>query len=62
MSDPSNPNSRQITHILQDTVFFGLETNQILIAHDELDLPNAETKLKDSGGHGGHNGLRNIID
>lgn len=26
LSDPSNPNSRQITHILQDTVFFGLET------------------------------------
>ena len=42
--------------------FFGLESDQILIAHDELDLPNAEIKLKDSGGHGGHNGLRNIID
>ena len=27
--------------------FFGLESNQILIAHDELDLPNAEIKLKD---------------
>ena len=40
--------------------FFGLESNQILIAHDELDLPNAEIKLKDSGGHGGHNGLRSI--
>ena len=43
-------------------LFFGLESNRILIAHDELDLPNAEIKLKDSGGHGGHNGLRNIID
>ena len=42
--------------------FFGLESDQILIAHDELDLPNAEIKLKDSGGHGGHNGLKNIID
>ena len=41
---------------------FWIESNQILIAHDELDLPNAEIKLKDSGGHGGHNGLRNIID
>ena len=42
--------------------FFNLNTNQILIAHDELDLPNAHMKLKESGGHGGHNGLRNIID
>ena len=42
--------------------FFNLSTNQILIAHDELDLPNAHIKLKESGGHGGHNGLKNIID
>lgn len=42
--------------------FFGLNTDQILIVHDELDLPNAVIKLKDSGGHGGHNGIRNIID
>jgi PTH1 family peptidyl-tRNA hydrolase len=42
--------------------FFNLRTEQILIAHDELDLPNSEIKLKESGGHGGHNGLRNIID
>ena len=42
--------------------FFNLETDQILIAHDELDLPKSEIRLKESGGHGGHNGLRNIID
>ena len=42
--------------------FFGLNTSQMLIVHDELDLPNAVIKLKDSGGHGGHNGIRNIID
>ena len=42
--------------------FFNLNTNQILIAHDELDLPNAHIKLKESGVHGGHNGLINIID
>ena len=30
--------------------------------HDELDLPLGKTKLKEGGGHGGHNGLRNIID
>ena len=42
--------------------FFDLQTSQILIVHDELDLPNGYIKLKKAGGHGGHNGLRNIID
>nr|WP_315980868.1 aminoacyl-tRNA hydrolase [Aliamphritea spongicola] len=33
----------------------------ILVAHDELDLPPGVAKLKQGGGHGGHNGLRDII-
>ena len=48
--------------IAKSKKFFNLETDQILIAHDELDLPISEIRLKESGGHGGHNGLRNIID
>lgn len=35
---------------------------EILIAHDEVDLPVGTIKLKFDGGHGGHNGLRDIID
>jgi len=42
--------------------FFKVENHEILIIHDELDLHNGCIRLKDSGGHGGHNGLRNIID
>tara|TARA_B110000014_G_scaffold176109_1_gene125989 strand:- start:208 stop:804 length:597 start_codon:yes stop_codon:yes gene_type:complete len=42
--------------------FFEVENHEILIVHDELDLDNGCIRLKDSGGHGGHNGLRNIID
>ena len=42
--------------------FFKVENHEILIIHDELDLQNGCIRLKDSGGHGGHNGLRNIID
>ncbi|AWM81543.1 aminoacyl-tRNA hydrolase [Gammaproteobacteria bacterium ESL0073] len=41
--------------------FFRIPTDAILIAHDELDLPPGVTKLKQGGGHGGHNGLRDII-
>lgn len=41
--------------------FFRIPTNAILVAHDELDLPPGVAKLKQGGGHGGHNGLRDII-
>jgi len=40
--------------------FFAIEPAQILVAHDELDLPAGELKLKFGGGHAGHNGLRDI--
>ena len=35
--------------------------DQIIIIHDDLDLPIGSLKLKIGGGHGGHNGLRSII-
>jgi PTH1 family peptidyl-tRNA hydrolase len=41
--------------------FFKIPPEQILIAHDELDLPPGTAKLKKGGGHGGHNGLRDSI-
>ncbi|RTE87435.1 MULTISPECIES: aminoacyl-tRNA hydrolase [Gammaproteobacteria] len=41
--------------------FYKLEPHQILVVHDELDLPPGVAKLKQGGGHGGHNGLRDII-
>ncbi|SFV67275.1 Peptidyl-tRNA hydrolase [hydrothermal vent metagenome] len=41
--------------------FFKLKPEQILVVHDELDLESGVVKLKKSGGHGGHNGLRDII-
>jgi len=40
--------------------FFKIAPEQILVAHDELDLPPGEVKLKRAGGHAGHNGLRDI--
>ena len=42
--------------------FYNLNCSQMLIIHDELDLPNATIRLKESGGHGGHNGIRSVID
>jgi len=42
--------------------FYQISPNNILVAHDELDLPVGKAKLKIGGGHGGHNGLRSMID
>ena len=41
--------------------YYRIEPDAILIAHDELDIPAGESRLKHDGGHGGHNGLRDII-
>ena len=41
--------------------FYQIEPGQILVVHDELDLPPGGIKLKFGGGHGGHNGLKDIF-
>lgn len=41
--------------------FFKIKPEQILVAHDELDMDPGTAKFKLGGGHGGHNGLRDII-
>ncbi|MDY0272036.1 MAG: aminoacyl-tRNA hydrolase [Advenella sp.] len=40
--------------------FYKIEPEEILVLHDELDLPPGQVKLKKGGGHAGHNGLRDI--
>jgi PTH1 family peptidyl-tRNA hydrolase len=41
--------------------FYRIPRSAVLIAHDDLDLPVGTIKLKKGGGHGGHNGLRDLI-
>lgn len=41
--------------------FYRILPDEILVAHDELDLEPGVVRLKFSGGHGGHNGLRDTI-
>ena len=40
--------------------FFKIQPEEILVVHDELDLPPGQVKLKRGGSHAGHNGLRDI--
>lgn len=41
--------------------YYQIPIEQILVVHDELDLPPGAARLKLGGGHGGHNGLRDIF-
>ncbi|MGN7970964.1 aminoacyl-tRNA hydrolase [Microbacterium sp. 22296] len=40
--------------------FYGVEADHVIVVHDELDIPYDTIKLKTGGGHGGHNGVRDI--
>jgi peptidyl-tRNA hydrolase, PTH1 family len=42
--------------------FHSADTEKILVVHDEIDLPFARLRLKAGGGHGGHNGVRSIVE
>jgi len=42
--------------------YYKIKPEEILVIHDELDLPPGRVKLKFGGGHGGHNGLKDIMN
>lgn len=42
--------------------YYKISSDALLVAHDEIDIPAGDIRLKLDGGHGGHNGLRDIID
>jgi PTH1 family peptidyl-tRNA hydrolase len=42
--------------------YYKFDLSHLCVIHDDLDLKYGSSKIKFDGGHGGHNGLRNIID
>ena len=48
--------------VMQALQFYKLPLSHLIVAHDELDLPFGAVRLKQGGGHGGHNGLRSIME
>jgi len=42
--------------------YYKIAPEEILVIHDELDLPPGVNRIKQGGGHGGHNGLRDIVN
>ena len=54
-----NESGRSVSAVMR---FFKIEPGQMLVVHDELDLPPGAVKMKRGGGTGGHNGLADIAD
>jgi PTH1 family peptidyl-tRNA hydrolase len=54
-----NESGRAVAAILRDSY---CSPSELLVLHDELDLPLGVVRIKNGGGHGGHNGLRSIIE
>jgi len=57
---PTTFMNRSGLSVKQLSSFFKIPAEQILIAHDELDIDPGTLRLKSGGGHGGHNGLRDL--
>src|SRR5512136_980253 len=54
-----NESGRSVAAVLRYT---NAEVADLIVVHDELDLPLGAVRIKTGGGHGGHNGLRSIIE
>ena len=48
--------------VQQAANFYDVPDNHIVVIHDDIDLDVGAIRLKEGGGHGGHNGLRDIVD
>lgn len=58
---PSTYMNRSGAAVLAVAAYYKIREDEILVAHDELDLAPGVVRLKKGGGHGGHNGLRDMV-
>jgi len=58
---PSTYMNRSGSAVATVVSYFKLKPDQLLVVHDELDLAPGVARLKSGGGHGGHNGLKDIL-
>jgi len=60
LAKPNTFMNRSGSPVVNLAKYFGVPAEHVIVVHDELDLPFDTLKLKLGGGHGGHNGLRDI--
>lgn len=58
---PSTYMNRSGQSVAAMSAFYKIAPGQLAVAHDEIDLPPGDVRFKFGGGHGGHNGLRDIF-
>ena len=58
---PSTYMNRSGAAVQSLAAFYRIAPAEMLVAHDDIDLPPGVARLKEGGGHGGHNGVRDVI-
>jgi peptidyl-tRNA hydrolase, PTH1 family len=58
---PTTFMNRSGTAVQSVCAFYRIPPAEMLVVHDEIDLPPGTVRLKFAGGHGGHNGVRDVI-
>ncbi|WP_017186522.1 aminoacyl-tRNA hydrolase [Alkalibacillus haloalkaliphilus] len=58
---PQTYMNRSGQSVKEATDYFNIDAEDVLVIYDDLDLPTGKIRLRQKGGHGGHNGIRDII-
>ncbi len=48
--------------VLRLMSYYGISSRDLLIIHDDIDIPFGRIKIKEKGGHGGHNGVKSLME
>ena len=48
--------------VLRLMSYYGISSRNLLIIHDDIDIPFGRIKIKEKGGHGGHNGVKSLME
>ncbi|MBF0100135.1 MAG: aminoacyl-tRNA hydrolase [Desulfobacterales bacterium] len=62
LSKPQNFMNLSGQPVYQTAHYFGISTQDMVVIYDDIDLPFNQIKIKEKGGHGGHNGMKSLID
>lgn len=62
LAKPQAYMNRSGSPVLKLANYFKILCEEMLVVHDDIDLTFGRIKIKENGGHGGHNGLRSLID
>lgn len=62
LAKPQSYMNRSGPPVLRLAAYFKILCEEMLVVHDDIDLAFGRIKIKEKGGHGGHNGLRSLMD